>query len=327
MKRPIKKMSQAANDNGDKSMSQIEYQPRRKQEKLKIAIIGHGFVGKAVDYAFSLDTVEKYIVDPLYNTTLADLAEFQPNVTFICAPTPGREDGSVDTSIVDEAVLRIINTTQSFIAIKSTITPDAAERLTRYDSRVVYNPEFLAEANPKMDFINQQFRVVGVTEQGAGQYLEGIYNNFSLCNPAQMIMMSPVEASLFKYAVNTFLAMKVTFFNQLKQIADDYGANYNLLSRVLPADNRMGHSHMKIPGPDGKSGFGGSCFPKDLNAFIKFVEKETSVDPTLWKEIRKVNNEIRSQYELSDREIAQNVNYGKTEKELKDQDNGDTVGE
>ena len=308
-------------------MAEIEYQPKRKQENLKIGIVGHGFVGKAVDYAFSTDNVEKFIVDPLYNTTLADLAEFKPQITFICAPTPSRDDGSVDTSIVDEAVMKLINTTQSFIAIKSTITPDAAERLTRFDSRVVYNPEFLTEANPKMDFVNQQFNVMGVTDQGAGQYLEGIYNAFSLCNPAQSVMMSPVEASLFKYSVNTYLATKVTFFNQLKQICDDYGANFNILSRALPIDHRIGHSHMKIPGPDGKAGFGGSCFPKDLNAFIKFVEKETSVDPTIWKEVRKVNNEIRSQYELSDREKAQNVNYGQTKEEQQDQDNGSSESE
>lgn len=308
-------------------MAEIEYQPKRKQENLKIGIVGHGFVGKAVDYAFSTDNVEKFIVDPLYNTTLADLAEFKPQITFICAPTPSRDDGSVDTSIVDEAVMKLINTTQSFIAIKSTITPDAAERLTRFDSRVVYNPEFLTEANPKMDFVNQQFNIMGVTDQGAGQYLEGIYNAFSLCNPAQTIMMSPVEASLFKYSVNTYLATKVTFFNQLKQICDDYGANFNMLSRALPIDHRIGHSHMKIPGPDGKAGFGGSCFPKDLNAFIKFVEKETSVDPTIWKEVRKVNNEIRSQYELSDREKAQNVNYGQTKEEQQDQNNGSSESE
>jgi UDPglucose 6-dehydrogenase len=140
-------------------------------------------------------------------------------------------------------------------------------------------------------------------------------------------MVSPVEASLFKYAVNTYLATKVTFFNQLKQICDDYGANFNMLARALPIDHRIGHSHMKIPGPDGKAGFGGSCFPKDLNAFIKFAEKETSVDPTIWKEVRKVNNEIRSQYELSDREIAQNVNYGQTKKEQQDQDNGSSESE
>jgi UDPglucose 6-dehydrogenase len=305
-------------------MSDIEYQPKRKQENLRIGIVGHGFVGKAVDYAFSTPNVDKYIVDPLYKTTLSDLIEFEPQITFICLPTPSKDDGSVDSSLVDEAVMKLINTTQSFIAIKSTITPDVAERLTRYDSRVVYNPEFLTEANPKMDFINQPFNVMGVTDQGAGQYLEGIYNAFSLCNPAQSIMMSPVEASFFKYSVNTYLAMKVTFMNQLKQIADDYGANYNLLSRVLPADQRVGHSHMKIPGPDGKAGFGGSCFPKDLNAFIHFVENKTSVDPTIWKEVREVNNAIRSQYELSDREKSQNVNYGQTKKEQQNKDDGDS---
>ena len=286
-------------------MAEIEYQPKRKQENLKIGIVGHGFVGKAVDYAISTDNVEKYIVDPLYNTTLADLAEFQPQITFICAPTPSRDDGSVDTSIVDEAVMKLINTTQSFIAIKSTITPDAAERLTRFDSRVVYNPEFLTEANPKMDFVNQQFNVMGVTDQGAGQYLEGLYNAFSLCNPAQSIMMSPVEASLFKYSVNTYLATKVTFFNQLYDACNDYGnVNFNKIIKAVGADDRVSISHTKVPGYDGKQGYGGACFPKDTLAFSKFSDKLTLLAKAI-----EINNNYRSQYDRDEREKEQNIQF------------------
>ena len=299
---------------------------KRREQRFKLGIIGHGFVGKAVDYAFSTDVVDKFIVDPKYSSnTVDDLCEWQPNCVFICAPTPSKEDGSNDTSIIDEAVMKLVNKSEAFIVIKSTMTPDAVERVTRFDSRIVYNPEFLQEANAKMGFINQPFQVVGVTDQGAAQHLEGIYNYFSLCNPSQMLTMSPVEAAFFKYTVNTFLAMKVTFMNQLKQVMDQYGGSYNQLSRALMADQRIGYSHMKIPGPDGKPGFGGACFPKDLSAFINFIEKETDVDPTIWKEVQSVNNAIRSQFELDDREKAQNVNYGQVEEEQQDQNNGSAV--
>jgi len=95
-----------------------------------------------------------------------------------------------------------------------------------------------------------------------------------------------------------------------------------MLSRTLPADGRMGHTHMKIPGPDGKEGFGGACFPKDLSAFINFVERKTSVDPTLLKATKLFNDEIRSQYDLDKREKEQNVNYGQAKEEQQDKNDG-----
>ena len=300
---------------------------RRREQKVKIGIVGLGFVGKAIEYAFSAGITEKMVVDPKYNkNTIDDLCDWQPNCTFICLPTPSKEDGSVDSKLVDEAVMKLINRSDSFIVIKSTVTPDVIERLTRIDSRIVYEPEFLQEANAKMDFINAPFRVIGAVDQGAAKYLEGLYSHASIANPAQTIPMTPVEASMFKYTVNTYLAMKVTFMNQLKQIMDEYGGSYNMMSRALPVDRRIGPSHLKIPGPDGREGFGGACFPKDLNAWISFVENKTKVDPTLWKQVKSINDDIRSEYELDDREKEQNVNYGQTEEEQQDQDNGDSGG-
>jgi UDPglucose 6-dehydrogenase len=296
---------------------------KRREQKLKLGIIGQGFVGKAVDHAFTNDNIEKMVVDPKYSqNTLKDLCEWEPNLTFICLPTPSDVDGSVNTKDIDDAVMRLINLTDSFIVIKSTVPPNVIDRLSRIDTRIVYEPEFLTEANAKADMLDARFRVFGIQDQNAGQYLEGVYNNFSLCSPAQCLMMAPVEAAFFKYAVNNFLAMKITFMNQLKAVMDEYGGNYNLLSRALMADQRLGYSHMRIPGTDGKPGFGGSCFPKDLSGFINFVEKETSVDPKLLKVVRSINNEIRSEYPLSEREKEQNVNYGQTEEEQQDQDNG-----
>lgn len=302
-----------------------ELQPvvRRREQRFKLGIIGLGNVGKAVDYIFSTESVDKMTIDPKYNeNTLQDLCEWQPTAVFVCLPTPCKPDGSVDSGSIDEAVMRLVNQTDAFIVIKSTLTPDVIDRLSRIDGRIVYEPEFLSDSNGKMDMLEARYRIVGVQQQEAAQHLEGLYNYFSLANPAQMITMSPVEASFFKYAVNNYLAMKVTFMNQLKAVMEDFGGNYNQLSRSLMVDPRMGHSHMKIPGPDGKEGFGGACFPKDLSAFISFADKKTGVDLELLKTVRSINNEIRSQYDLDDREKEQNVNYGQTEKKQQDQDNG-----
>lgn len=311
----------------DKKGDDIELQPvvKRREQRFKLGIIGYGFVGQAVDYGFSTESVDKFIIDPKYNkNTIQDLCDWQPTCVFICAPTPSKKDGSIDSSIIDDAVMRLINQTDAFIVIKSTVTPDVIDRLSRIDGKVVYNPEFLQEGNAKQDFINQRFRVVGVQQPEAGRHLEGLYNYFSLCNPAQMITMSCVEAAYFKYAVNTFLAMKVTFMNQLKEVIDDYGGSYNQLSRALAAEYRLGNSHMKIPGHDGKPGFGGSCFPKDLTAWLNFVDKKTNANSDLLKSVKKVNDKIRSNYDISDREKEQNVDYGQTKKEQQTKDDGDS---
>lgn len=292
----------------------------RREKKFKLGIIGHGFVGQAVDYGFTNPAVEKFIVDPKYGeaNTLSDLCEWDPQCVFICAPTPSKENGSVDSSIVEEAVMKLINLTDAFIVIKSTITPDVVDRLMQIDKRIVYHPEFLQEGNAKRDYIHAPFRIVGVNDQSASQHLEMLYNVFSICNPSQMIPMSGVEAAFFKYAVNNFLAMKLTFFNQLYDLIGDYGGNYQTVARALSADQRIGYSHKTIPGPDGKRGFGGACFPKDLDAMIFFADNKTETDLKVLKAVREVNNAIRSQYEQDEREKSNNVNYGQTEEEQQD---------
>ena len=296
----------------------------RRTQRFKMGIVGHGYVGQAVDYAFSTELVDKFVVDPKYSeNTISDLCEWQPTCVFICLPTPSKDDGRCDSKGIDEAVIKLINQTDAFIVIKSTVPPDVIDRLSRIDQRIVYNPEFLTEGNSKVDMVEARYRVVGVQAQEAAGHLEGLYNHFSIANPAQLITMSPVEASFFKYAVNNFLAMKVTFMNQLKQTMDDYGGSYNQLQRALSVDPRMGYSHTKIPGPDGKAGFGGACFPKDLSAFIAFADKKTDVDLGLLKSVQSINNEIRAEYDMDDREKANNVSYdGQTKEEQQDSNDG-----
>ena len=126
-------------------------------------------------------------------------------------------------------------------------------------------------------------------------------------------IMGPIEASFTKYAINTFLATKVTFFNQLYDATVSMGANFNHIVAAIDADPRMGSTHMKVPGFDGKRGFGGACFPKDTKAFNSTFKGFTLLDNVVT-----INNTYRSQYELDEREKAQNVvfNNGQTKEEL-----------
>ncbi len=283
--------------------------------KFKIGIVGHGFVGQAVDYAFTHPHVEKFYVDPKYSTSIDDLVKWQPNVTFICAPTPMRDNGTIDATIVNDAVLKLIQHTASGIAIKSTVTPQVLKNLMvtvhfkEATDRVVYNPEFLTENSAKEQFIHAPFHVFGGSPEGI-EALLWVYNMFSMCSMDKVYRTAPVEAAFIKYAINSFLATKVTFFNQLYDAAMEMDASFNNIIAGLEMDTRLGKSHMRVPGFDGKKGFGGACFPKDVSALNKEFPGFT-----LLEEVVNINNDYRSAYELDEREKANNVHYEQTQKE------------
>jgi UDPglucose 6-dehydrogenase len=291
-----------------------------KDRVIKMGIVGHGFVGKAVDYGFENRLVEKYFVDPKYNTTIDDLVEWQPSVVFICAPTPMGEDGSIDATIVLDSALKILNHTDAGVIIKSTITPAIVESLldaVKYSEsklkRIVINPEFLTENNAREQFVNPSFQVVGGHPTACSSVLD-LYRTYSQCNKCEFHTMGALEACFVKYAVNGFLATKVTFFNQFYDAVDDAGCNYNVIARAISSDPRIGNTHMKVPGYDMKRGYGGACFPKDIRAFTKFTKRLT-----LLEKVDIINNQYRIIYEQDDREVLQNVNYGQTKEEHKDQ--------
>ena len=282
-----------------------------KEKKIKMGIVGHGFVGKAIDYAFTHELIDKFLVDPLYKTTIDDLVKYEPIMTFITAPTPMHDNGMVDASIVEDAVLKLITHTKSIVVIKSTITPDVINRL--YNSihdedkpRLTYNPEFLTENSAKEQFIFSQHHILGgVSVESCSRVIE-FYNNFSLCiGKGSFITMTPQEASFVKYAINSYLGMKVTFFNQLYDAAKNFSCSPQRIIDGVAADNRVGYSHTRVPGFDGKKGFGGACLPKDMNAFVKFNK-----DLTLIAESVKINNKMREEYELDEREKDNNIKFG-----------------
>ena len=268
---------------------------------IKIGIVGYGFVGQAIDYAFTSTAVEKFYVDPKLGTTMEDLIKFDPDYTFVCVPTPMRDDGTVEDGLVRDAVEDLIKHTNSVVIIKSTITPDSVSSMEQ--DQVVYNPEFLTEKNAKADLVMADYHIIG-GDLWLCERVADIYRQYSMCMTNDFYFMSAADASFVKYASNSFLAMKVTFFNQLHDSVTKFGSNWSLVSSTLARDKRIGRSHTVVPGYDNKRGYGGACFPKDTLAFIKFDE-----DLTLLEKCVIINNNYRKQYELDDREKQQNVNY------------------
>ena len=240
---------------------------------MKIGIVGQGYVGTAVKTVF-----EKYYETNTFDLngncnckTLHDLVN-NSDIIFVCVPTPMNSDGSCNLNIV-KGVVRDINETVNcnqdgkIVAIKSTIPPGTTNDLNKECEHisVIFNPEFLTEANFIDDFKNQNRIIIG-GERPSSTKLRQVY---SLVFPnAKIVKTGSITAEMVKYFTNTFLATKVSFANEMKEICDGLKIDYDKVVEYSTYDERLGKSHWAVPGPDGKLGFGGSCFPKDLNALI-----------------------------------------------------------
>jgi len=263
---------------------------------MKLGIIGKGFVGSAVANGFDKN-VEQFIVDPKHNNnTIEELVEFNPSVTFICVPTPVAEDGSCDTNIVKDVLIELsMRDYKGVVVVKSTIIPDYLHEFKReFDLKIVYNPEFLTEANANEDFKNPPFQVFGGKWKDC-EVVEKAYLRHSSVRIVPTFKVDLTTASLLKYTINSWLATKVVFFNELYKLhkSGSSAVGWEQFTDMLSRDERIGGSHMKVPGPDGDFGFGGHCFPKDTQALLKYAESK-NVKLSVLKKATDTNNKIRN---------------------------------
>jgi len=246
-------------------------------QKLKLGIVGKGFVGGSVAHGFDKN-VEQIIVDPIHSEiTLKECVNKEPHIVFICVPTPQSKTGEVDVRI-SQNVLSELNDLQykGVVVIKSTITPNHLTKFTQdYKLRLVYNPEFLTEANAHWDFCNPSMQILG------GQWddceaVEKAYVQHSSVKIVPTFKTDIITASLLKYTINSWLATKVTFMNELYKLHSESGASssWEQFTDMLKRDSRIGDTHLQVPGPDGNFGFGGHCFPKDTLAFIHYARDQ-----------------------------------------------------
>ena len=167
----------------------------------RILVIGHGFVGSALEQSF-LKEVKKEIVDPKYNNKIEDFASFNPHLIFICVPTPSKSDGSIDTSILEKVAKECIDLfPKSIITIKSTCLPSILTDLQNLSKKIVHNPEFLTEKNALEDLISSPFQIFGGDKENC-QYVSEFLKNYTKCKFVESHYVSIEVASLIKYTIN-----------------------------------------------------------------------------------------------------------------------------
>ena len=253
---------------------------------MNIGIIGQGFVGNAVFQKFR-NYYNVYTYDlqaKLCNATNEEIF-VECDTIFVCLPTPMNKDGSCYTGLV-EAELRDLDEKCRFdqnkkktIIIKSTISPGTTAKWNKQfkNLNVVFNPEFLTEANAVSDYENQNRIILGGPRKATTK-LKPIFAK--VFPKAAIIKTDSTYAEMVKYVTNSFLATKVSFANEMYEICNGLDIDYDKVIEYAQYDDRLGKSHWSVPGPDGDFGYGGHCFPKDVKALIH-VAKKLNVTPTI----------------------------------------------
>ena len=223
------------------------------------------------------------------------------------------KDGSCHTDIVEDVVKEIDKWVERhyrdvfydpqqkrkpIVVIKSTVPPGTTDRLhKKYKNLdVIFNPEFLTEANFLEDFKNQTRIILGGTRKGT-TILRQVYSK--VFPHATIVKTGSKTAEMVKYFVNSFLGTKISFANEMKQICDGLDIDYDKVVEYATYDERLGKSHWAVPGPDGDLGFGGHCLPKDLSALV-FLAYHLKLEPTILNAVNKVNLLVRENRDWED---------------------------
>jgi len=276
---------------------------------MRIGLVGKGFVGEAFYEGMKEHyTIDVWDTDPTKRTveSLEQLVGWC-NVIFVSVPTPMRPNGASDISIVESVVTDInrVARTQKIVVVRSTVPPGTCEKLNKspHGLSVVFNPEFLTEANYIQDFKNQNRIILGGKPESI-QVVEEIYQKAFPGVP--VVRTDWKTAEMVKYLANTYLSAKVSFANEFKTICDALGVSYDEVVRIATLDERLGKSHWRVPGPDGHKGFGGTCFPKDVNALLAVAKKLKVPTPVLlaiWKRNITIDRPERDWEELKGRAV------------------------
>lgn len=258
-----------------------------------IGIIGLGFVGGAIKHSFEkyFDILSYDINPSKSNTNIRSLVR-QCKFIFITLPTPMSKDGSCDLSRIDQ-VLQEVNeyADTNIVIIKSSIPPGTTRLLSqKYKNiNIVFSPEFLTERNANQDFATQKNIILGGDPKTTIQVKKIFIDIF----PDAFINETDFEtAEMVKFTTNCFLAAKVSFFNEMYQVCKALNVDYDKMIEITLLDERIGRSHTQVPGWDGHFGFGGSCFPANINIMIACAQK-LGIDMTMLKACWEKNLMVR----------------------------------
>ena len=273
--------------------------------KQKIGIIGNGFVGSAVQHGFSPNVgvdaeVRVYDKDPIKSIHTLEETVHESDFIFLSVPTPSNEDGSINIDIVDSTLNDICELSDDYnwvndhvVLLRSTVIPGTTAKLQKKykNLNIVFNPEFLTERSAKFDFINQSRFILGGSSD---YYVDKVGELFKwrFGESISILETNYETAEMIKYMNNCFFSTKISFMNEMYQISKKSNVNWEQAVSGFVTDGRIGHSHLNVPGHDGKFGFGGSCFPKDIQAIINFAEG-LGVVPDVLKGVWNKNLDVR----------------------------------
>jgi UDPglucose 6-dehydrogenase len=261
---------------------------------MKVGVIGAGYVGSAVARSHRHDDV--VIRDPALGTdsaTLTDVA--QCDVIYVCLPSPSRLDGGCDTVYLEHGLAELMQHSgmdQRPIIAKTTAPPDTYRALHQRWPNIVHVPEFLTAVDHLQSYANSGYFVLGGSDPWRTQARDVLQTVFSLL-PHCWMFTDIATAALYKYMMNSYLATKVTFFNEFYRLSQALGVDFVTLTSLAREDRRIGTSHMQVPGPDGEFGWGGACFPKDIAALIHF-SRELDQNAELLSCVQNLNQQHRN---------------------------------
>jgi len=259
---------------------------------MKVGIIGLGYVGGAVAWAHQPQTI--IMRDPKLKDS-ADLSEFVDcDVIYVCVPSPSTEDGHCDSSILESTLkelLFVLINKQIPIICKTTAPPSVYARLQQEYPNIVYAPEFLTAANHLMDYVNTKYVVLGGDYEWCVKARAAIKWGLNI-DEGEIIIVDIKTASLYKYMVNCYLATKVTFMNDFANLAEQVGVDWADLKFLATYEDRIGASHMNVPGSDNQRGWGGMCFPKDVAA-IQMEALDQGTELELLGRVEDINKKHR----------------------------------
>lgn len=270
---------------------QIKATPKRK-----LGIIGKGVVGSALGFSFEKLGHEVVYHDLKLGTKLEDLSDCY--IVFVCVPTPSREDGSCDTSIVRQVVLDLFEIRIGYTVIKSTVEPGTTHSLIEEISNkknwynkitpLGFSCEFLRESSAVYDAVeNLKLLPVGTYDPSLFEAVVECHGDY----PQNIMMMSPSEAELLKYMHNCFNALRIGFANEFYDLTKKFHADYDLIKKGLLKTSDLPNIYLDCN--DNMRGFGGPCLPKDLSAIINLAKKH-NVNMRIMEALQDLNKVLKT---------------------------------
>lgn len=232
---------------------------------MKTGVVGLGVVGGALFKALKQKGFEVYGYDK-FKPEYQSLDFLKADILFVCVPTP-TESGRQDISCLHDVLSKLESENfAGIVVIKSTVLPGTTDELQKIYNRLTLasNPEFVTAASPLKGMIDQPAILIGTNDIEIAAKLKEFWKKFDVSIPTRT--RPPKATELAKYMHNCFLATKVIFFNHMFDIAEKIGIPYTEAVSMAHMIGQIGEGHTKVPGPDGERGYGGMCFPKDMEA-------------------------------------------------------------